>query len=254
MSNQAQQAERFEAYGFRKGPLLGLSLFVCAVAGIAWVWLSVAKMDRWPIRWLEIDGAFERVSAEQVRTRVSPLVNESFFTLDPTALQDAARELAWVDRVVVQKTWPDTVRLVVREFVPVAHWTNGMLIATNGEPFSVPGADGIQGLPWLEGPDEGVGAVITQWQAFNNLLLPTGLEIDHIRLDRRGAWYLRLTNGTQVQIGREEALPRLQRMVDSWAQVIRLKDTAPLAIDLRYSNGFAIRWPDSPPGVADNRK
>ena len=31
----------------------------------------------WPIRWLEVDGAFERISAEQVRKAAAPLVQRS---------------------------------------------------------------------------------------------------------------------------------------------------------------------------------
>ncbi len=253
----AQQAERLEGYGFGVGRSIGLVLLLAALAGVVWVWFGMVKLDRWPIRWLEVDGAFERVSAEQVRTAAAPLVDASFFTVDPGAIRDVVRELPWVNQVVVQKTWPDTVRLYVTEYVPVAHWTSGRLVATNGDTFTVPGAEDIQGLPWLEGPEGSVTRVIERWLAFNDVLLPTGEEIRRITLDRRGAWTLELAGGTRVDIGRENAMIRLQRMADSWERLRALRGVAPVGVDLRYANGFAVRWPEAlgqdGESLADNR-
>jgi cell division protein FtsQ len=251
-----QQAERFDDYGLGLGRVLTAVLFILAVLGCVWIYLGVTKMDRWPIRWLEVDGAFERVSAEQLRKQVAPLIKGSFFTVDAAAISASARELNWVSRVSVQKTWPDTVEVIIEEYVPVAHWLDDQLIGSNREAFVVPGAAEMQGLPWLEGPEGAAQDVIDQWLVFNDELASTGLVIDHIRLDRRGAWDLRLNNGTQVQIGREAPLARLQRMVSSWPQLLTLNNNnmAPLGIDLRYSNGFAVRWPEPPPEMADNRR
>jgi cell division protein FtsQ len=144
----------------------------------------------------------------------------------------------------VRKEWPDTVRVEVREFVPVAHWTDGRLVGSNRVPFEVPGADEIQGLPWLEGPEGSLEEVLEAWLAFDQLLLPTGQPVDRLRLDRRGSWSLVLANGTRVELGREAARERLARMVASWNELLRVRGRVPLRVDLRYSNGFAVRWPE----------
>lgn len=258
MSTAAHQAERLEPYGGSLGRTIGAILLLAALAGIVWIWFGMVKLDRWPIRWLEVDGAFERVSAEQVRKAAAPLVDESFFSVDPQAIQAAARELPWVNQVVVEKTWPDTVRLYVTEYVPVAHWTEGQLIATNGDTFSVPGAEGIQGLPWLEGPADTATQVIEAWLAFNDILQPAGQVIERITLDPRGAWTLKLAQGTTVNIGREDAMARMQRLANAWYALRDLRGVAPVRVDLRYSNGFAVQWPESftdesPEALADNR-
>ena len=92
------------------------------------------------------------------------------------------------------------------------------------------------------------------WQQFNNELHPVGLEIDRIRLDRRGAWYLELTSGTRVHIGREDPLMRLRRMVASWPHLLGENEFIPRVVDLRYSNGFAVRWPEPRPELAANTR
>ena len=222
-------------------------MVIAAIAGVAWVYMGMITRDRWPIRWLEVDGAFEHVSAEQLRTRISPLITGSYFTVDVEGVEATALETPWVATAVVQKTWPDTVSVQVTEYVPLAHWTGGRLMADGAAVFRVPGGEEMQGLPWLEGPDGSESEVFDAWRRFGSALQPAGLEIDRLRLDRRGAWYIELTNGTEVHLGREAAGVRLDRLVSSWAPLVMAAERLPANIDLRYSNGFAVRWPEPAP-------
>jgi cell division protein FtsQ len=217
-------------------------LFLLTAAGIAWVSMGIVASDRWPIRWLEINGAFQRVSAEQLRASLTPKIDSSFFTIDLRDLDDAASRISWVSAVHIQKKWPDTVSVAIEEYVPLAHWNRGRLISERGETFSVPEADELQGLPWLQGPDARLGEVLETWTEFNELLLPLGLEIRQLTLDQRGAWAMALDNGTQVHLGREAAAERLGRLLSSWATLMQGQPAPPQDIDLRYTNGFAVMW------------
>lgn len=246
------QSPRHRNLGFSANVLMAVLLFLIALVGVAWIYVGMVTRDRWPIRWLEVDGVFHRVSAERVRIKVSPLVTGSFFTVDLKAVQAHTAQLPWVADVTVRKRWPDTIKVIVTEYTPVAHWTGGRLVSPTGRAFIVPAAEEMQGLPWLEGPEGTVRKVFEAWRQFNNELFPVGLEIDRIRLDRRGSWQLALSNGTTIRIGREEALPRLRRLVASWPELVRLKEMAPVDVDLRYSNGFAVRWPEPRPQLASN--
>jgi cell division protein FtsQ len=229
--------------GFASGALLLTMLFLLTVAGIAWVSMGIVTTERWPIRWLEVSGKFQRVSAEQLRASLSSRVGANFFTVDLQELREAATRISWVSAVRVRKQWPDTLRVEVEEYVPVAHWNRGQLIAATGAAFSVPEADTIQGLPWLSGPDERMDEVLAAWSGINDMLTPLGLEIGQLRLDRRGAWSMELGNGTRVQLGRDATSERLKRLIASWEPLVRRKGQAPMDIDLRYSNGFAVLWP-----------
>jgi cell division protein FtsQ len=229
--------------GFVSGLLPVIVLFLVAVGGITWVSMGIVANDRWPIRWLDLNGAFQRVSAEQLRGSITPLINESFFTIDLQELRDATSRISWVSAVRVQKRWPDKIVVTIEEFVPIAHWNRGQLISEKGETFSVREADGIQGLPWLQGPQERLDEVLSNWTEFSDLLVPKGLEISQLKLDRRGAWAMQLSNGTHLQLGREAARERLQRLLASWDSLMQEKAAPPQDIDLRYTNGFAVSWP-----------
>jgi cell division protein FtsQ len=223
--------------------LLVVILFLATLAVIAWVSMGIFTSERWPIRWLEINGAFQRVSAEQLRANLSSEIGSSFFTVDLQDLHAAAARISWVSTVKVQKQWPDTIRVTVQEYAPVAHWNRGQLVASNGELFAVPEADEIQGMPWLEGPEARLEEVLQTWVGLDELLMPLGLEITHISLDGRGAWSLRLDNGTQVQLGRDSTVERLQRLLASWERLMQEREDPPADVDLRYTNGFAVAWP-----------
>ena len=145
--------------------------------------------------------------------------------------------------VRVQKKWPDTVTVAIEEFIPIAHWNRGQLISEKGEAFSVPEADEIQGLPWLQGPQERLDEVLSYWSEFSELLAPMGLEISGLNLDRRGAWAMQLSNGTHVQLGRDATQERLQRLLSSWKSLMQKRVAPPQDVDLRYTNGFAVLWP-----------
>ena len=229
--------------GFASGVLALVVLFLGSLAGIAWVGMGVVAPDRWPIRWLEVNGEFQRVSAEQLRASLSPEMNSSFFTVDMKGLENAANRISWVSSVNVQKIWPDTVTVTVEEFEPVAHWNRGKLISREGETFTVPEADELQGLPWLQGPDSRLEDVLAAWVGIDRSLASLGLEVSRLSLDSRGSWALELNNGTQVYLGRNSTDERLERLLSSWDALMEEQEVPPRDIDLRYTNGFAVAWP-----------
>jgi len=235
--------------GFASSVFALAVLFLATAAALAWVSMGIVTSERWPIRWLEVHGAFQRISAEQLRASLASKVGSSFFTVNLQGLQEAAERSAWVSTADIQKQWPDTIHVTVREYVPIAHWNSGQLISDSGQPFSVPEADELQGLPWLEGPEGRLTEVLEHWVGLNDLLSSQGLEISGLRLDGRGSWSMQLNNGTHVQLGRDDTEPRLQRLLASWRPLLHDRQGPPLGVDLRYTNGFAVQWEQ--PGGAD---
>ena len=240
---------RYDAYPVRRdrgsasAVILLTVLFLASAAGMVWVAMGIVASDRWPIRWLELNGEFQRVSAEQLRSSLTPQMDSNFFTVDLGALEEAATRISWVSAVHVKKTWPDTVTVLVEEYEPVAHWNSGQLISRHGEIFSVPEADELQGLPWLQGPEGRLEEVLESWVDFSEQLMPLGLEVNRLKLDQRGAWSMTLDNGTNLYLGRDFAEQRLSRLLSSWEVLMADQSLPPRDVDLRYTNGFAVLWP-----------
>ena len=245
MSAAGNQAMRYGNQGFSTGAALTLLLFILAAAGVAWVYNGMIAQDRWPIRWLEVDGPFERVGAEQVRASLTPLVNGSFFTVNTRLMRDIASALPWVASVDVQKTWPDTIQVTIHEHTPAVHWVDGYLLDAFGQPFTVPAAREIQGLPWLEGPQAQMDLVFENWKKFDDKLVVIGQQIERLTLDPRGSWSARLSGGTDVKFGKGDIFKSLDMLTSTWAGLMQGQSVPPVSVDLRYTNGFAVLWPQN---------
>jgi cell division protein FtsQ len=243
---------RHRISGFSAGVVITIMLFLMASAGVVWVYTGMVAQERWPIRWLEVDGSFERVSAEQVRARLAPLVTGSFFTVNTRAMRESAGEMPWVSGVTAQKTWPDTIHVTIHEYTPVAHWVDGYLLGANGQQFMVPSADEIQGLPWLEGPQGQLEVVFDNWKKFDDKLVLIGQQLERLTLDPRGSWSARLSGGTRVKLGKGDIYKNLDMLVSTWAGLMQGQPIPPISIDLRYTNGFAVLWPQNIDAIAGN--
>jgi len=224
------------------GFVMIILLLMLALGVSAWISLGITTRDRWPIRWLEVQGRFDRVSAEQLRASLAPLTKTSFFTLDLDALKTSASRNPWVSGVRVEKRWPDTVLVTIEEFRPIAHWNDDELVSDKGETFQVPEAEGLQGLPWLEGEDQRFDEILMRWNEYNLALATHGLEISRLKQDKRGSWEMTLDNGTTIQIGRDATEARLARLLDSWPVLLNGQEVPPRSVDLRYTNGIAVNW------------
>lgn len=225
-----------------RGFIVVLLLLLLALGVSAWVSLGITTRDRWPISWLEIQGRFERVSAEQLRASLLPITRSSFFTLDLDELKQTAARIPWVSTVKVQKRWPDTVVVTIEEYRPVAHWNDDRLVSVYGEIFEVPEAGKLQGLPWLEGQDQRFEEILERWNEYNQALARHGLEISRLRQDRRGSWEMTLNNATRIRIGRDATRARLARLLASWPVLLEGREAPPETVDLRYTNGIAVHW------------
>lgn len=252
MSAGRKQALRRSIRGFSAGVVIISLLFVFASAGVLWVYTGMIAQERWPIRWLEVDGSFERVSAEQVRAALTPLISGSFFTVNTRLMRETAADMPWVSAVMAQKTWPDTIHITVREYTPVAHWVDGYLLDDKGQQFSVPSADEIQGLPWLEGPQGQLEVVFENWKKFDDKLVLIGQQVDRLVLDPRGSWSARLSGGTVIRLGKGDIYKNLDMLVSTWAGLMQGQTLPPVSIDLRYTNGFAVLWPQNNNAIAGN--
>lgn len=241
-----------------RGAALTVMLLALALVGIlaAAMLFSGSQLlpDGWQMRWVKVDGSFRRVSAEQVRAAVATRARGGFFQVDPEAVQEAAERLPWVARAVVRKHWPDTIRVRVLEHEPMARWGTEALINTEGERFRVPEGGAIHGLPVLEGPDGSVSAVVERYLEIRRMLEGRGLDVRRLSLDARGDWRTTLSYGIRVALGSQGVSERLERFAGVYGEHFAARARELEHVDLRYTNGFAVKWREAEPEETSERE
>lgn len=236
---QQADARDFSGVAQAAGWALALVLVALPMVGLLNGWFAA---ERWPMRQLQLTAEFSRLSAEQVQRTVAPYTGRGFFALPLEEIHASLAALPWVERVEVRKRWPDTLEVILHEYRAVARWGRDRLLSGQGVLFAAPGAEDIQGLPLFDGPDNRVADVVAAWSQAREVLAPTGLAPVGVRLTRRGSWRIRLAGGADLELGRSDAMPRLQRFARVIGKVLAQQQRPFLRADLRYTNGFAITW------------
>jgi cell division protein FtsQ len=240
--------------------LLKLFAWMIAIALVALPVLGVLNgsfaADRWPIRNLQVQAEFNHVGAEQIRAAANNYLGAGFFAVRLDAVRAAVSALPWVERVEVRKRWPDTIEMRVLEQQPFARWGDNRLIGRNGALFAAPGTEAIQGLPQLSGPDDAVAEVVDYYNKSLRTLTGSGLSLGGVALSARGSWKLILVDGSEIELGQRDIDEHLQRFLDVFPRLAAGRGSGAFTrADLRYANGFAIRWlTAAPPASASPDK
>ena len=233
-------------YSKRLGVAVGIAALLLLVA---WMRLGIIGGGWWKIQWLEVSGPFHRVSAEMVRGALSPALGRGYFALDMRSLHQSLQDLPWVAEVELRRRWPDTLEVMVHEHQPIAYWRDDAAISQLGELFPLQEQSLIQGLPRLFGPQGQKDQVLLVWREVQDALDRGGLIANEFHVSDRGAIWFRLAHGLRVDLGREQIAHRVQRFTAAVPQLRGRWGELPLRVDMRYSNGFAVEWPELPEGA-----
>ena len=205
--------------------------------------LSAKLLDQ-PITSVAIEGPFQRVSALQIEEAISDQLGSGFFSADLKVIQERVAALAWIDQAAVGRKWPGTLEVSVSEQVPAAIWGERGLLNTRGDLFVTDVRHVPAELPRLSGPDGQASAVASRYLEMRDKLMPSGLDLRQVRLDARGAWALKLSNGIDVRLGRRDVDSRAKLFLDVVANIVASREGEINFVDMRYSNGFTIGWKD----------
>ena len=97
-------------------------------------------------------------------------------------------------------------------------------------------------LPLLAGPDGFQETVTRRYRQISALMAPLGMHVTGLRVNERRAWRMQLSGGLEVRLGRDSVDDRLRRFLHVYPRVLEQRAQRLAAVDLRYTNGFAVRW------------
>jgi cell division protein FtsQ len=237
--------------------LLAVGAMLLGVVG--WVahrpYFAISKIQIEPMQ----NESLDYVSPASVRATIAAgQLRGNFFSIRLDQTRELLETVPWVRRANIRRVWPDTLRVQIEEQQPLALWNEDQMINTWGEAFTANQGelpdDAL--LPQLNGPVSSERLVVQRYAEIARWFAPLNLHVKEVTLSPRYAWEVKLSQGMELNLGRDPAadmadphgrsgaLPfaaRIERFVQAWPTLMRRLDNRVInRADLRYSNGFAI--------------
>ncbi len=257
MEGSEKNKSRWAAFGVG---VLTLGLIVLFLAD------RMFHPDKFQINEIVVHGDFHNVDGGQVHRVVEGALDGNYFSVSLQRMEKEITELPWVFSASLRRRWPSTIVVDVIEIQPVARWGESQWLNFTGDLVEVQaggsGAD-YDVLPGLSGP---YGSTETVWRAFRSWsgrFASSGLALNGLKLEGSGLWLLDLslgalvlsqdgsspakndrTGGITMIVEGERSTPDIQRFIRTLNQHLIAKFPDMMSVDLRYPNGFAIRWKD----------
>ena len=217
------------------------AILVCSAIILVQNRASVSGFLNRPVSKVRIENQWQRISEAEVSAVLSPFMGNGFFDFDVVAAKEELEVHPWVLKASVKRIWPDTLSLNLTEQVAIARWGEEQLLNQYSELFRPAGAQKLDTLPLLTGPEDSQETVMRQYQKLNQILFPAGLRLSGLSLSKRGSWEYLLNEGMQVAAGREGVLEKTQRFIEFYKSQPLEQSSQFVSIDLRYGNGIAVK-------------
>lgn len=223
-----------------------LLLLAAAAALLVAGALMATRLPFFTLSEVRVQHELKEVRRAEIERALGGLLHGNFFSTNLEAVRQSLEKISWVRRAEVRRRWPARLDISIEEHEPAARWGDGatQLVNTYGEVFVATLPPEVA-LPTLHGPVGSAQEVLNHYAAFAAALRPTGHRPAQLTLSPRLAWQLRLDDGMTLELGREQQKApvrlRLQRFVEFYPTVLAARNPRPLAVDMRYPNGFALR-------------
>lgn len=201
------------------------------------------------LRSVVVQSELARTSPTTLQNHIASKLTGNFFTLDMVQARSIFEEATWVRRALLQREYPDKLRVQLQEHQPSAFWGSDgdiRMVNSYGEIFEG-NPDDVQDLqlPVLVGRPDQSALMLTLYQRISKVYdAMDGAVIEELQNTAQGGWRIRLDNGSEIELGHgnlEQIEARSRRFITTLAQIVSHYGRPLESADLRYDSGYAIR-------------
>lgn len=212
------------------------SLFVIGVL------FAVRVIADVPIKTVQVNSNLVNVDKLEIKEIVTKFYTQGFFTIKLNDFEEELENIEWVYQAKIKRKWPNTLVINMLEQEPAFRWAEQSLLNKNFETFFVEENSNFAHLPKLKGSIGRQHYLSSLYNKYNKYFERHGLSISSIEEDARYDKLIRLDNGIRINIGKEQVERKIERCLLSFEEFSIDEIAAIASIDLRHSNGFAVRW------------
>ncbi|MGH6639565.1 MAG: cell division protein FtsQ/DivIB [Polaromonas sp.] len=224
---------------------LGL-VFAVMVLALALAWLM--RQSLFNLGAIHVQGDSTHNNAVTLRANVAPKLAGNFFTVDLDRARAAFEAVPWIRRAVVQREFPNRLKVVLQEHQAIAYWGpegDARLVNNFGEVFEANQGDvEAEDLPLLNGPQGQAPLVLQGYRLLSPMFEEIDAVLEQLTLSGQGSWRAQLDSGAVIELGHgsfEEIQARTRRFIATLTRVSSRYGRDLESADLRYANGYAIK-------------
>ncbi len=259
--DKVSNTESKRANIFTRLILLLIIVLIITSLGIVINWLN--KPGNFPFKKVELINQLENQESKELQKIAAQALNGGFFSLNVDEFREnLLNKLPWVKSVSVRKLWPDKIAVEIIEYKPVVRWQSvdnhslkktKQLLSQEGVIFR-PQLTADQLLKFDQmalffGPEMNARKILDKCFAINKKLFTLNLGIKQCGMNNRRTWRLILADfnknreaNIEIQVGKDNVVQRLDRFVQVFSGKLKQFLVSIETVDLRYTNGFSIKW------------
>ena len=215
---------------------------VGVVAVVSAVSLAVRELSRLPIERVAVSGDLRHVSRAQLQALVNESLEGGFLSADLDYVRQPLEQLPWIFRVVVKRRWPNSLEIHVTEQLPIARWGDDGYVNHEGKIFRPRVIENTTELPLLVGPPSSQLQLMQYYMFMQEQLAAVKLQLSELSMNERGGLRARLSNGSELVLGRGDTEEKLQRFLGVYHAELAARGKQVRRVDLRYKHGLAVAW------------
>lgn len=207
---------------------------------------QIVKDSSFPTRAVQVNGKLVHVTKKEVADVIGLVAgNENIATLDLNKVHNALLQIAWVDKVYVQKQLPDTIIVNIKEHVASALWCkDGLYDAVAKKVFYPDMQSFTQSLVRLSATHDNLAPEVYNYAvSFVPLLRSANLQMIAVDLDSIRTLRLTLSNKVVLVLGRDDDNGLVLKRLNNFLAVYKagkFNFNNVDYVDLRYDVGFAV--------------
>ncbi len=223
-------------------PVVWSLLITVPLIAVVGTYKWIQNPENLTIKTVEVTGELKILDKQQLQPLIESFAKTNLYLLDDKGLEKEIENIPWVHSASMTHVWPDKLIVKIFEQQPVAFWGDDAMLAENGEIIKAVLADKKSNLPLLYSPDGKGRNMATGFLKIREMMKGFPLKLVEFKEDARGSWQIKLENDMSLKIGREHQEKRLKRFMIAYKESLKGVISKVSVVDLRYTNGFAIKW------------
>ena len=223
-------------------PVLWSLLIIMPLITVIGTYRWIQSPENLTIKSVEVTGDLSILDKKQLQPVIEFYTKTNLYLLDVKGLEKEIEDNPWVHSASMTHVWPDKLIVKIYEQHPVAFWGEESMLAENGEIIKATLKEKKGSLPLLYSPNDKGRNMATGFLRIREMMKGFPVKLTEFKEDARGSWQIKLENGMTLKIGRQHQEKRLKRFMVAYKESLKEVINKVSVVDLRYTNGFAVKW------------